>query len=166
MSESKMREALERLVAVVVKRNCDGMEWGDNFGELMSALGVSSEALAHQPAVKDAVGGDEPFGYFRTEAFGWTDCGQDDVGAKPLYARPQTSQLNLDYLREMGRLEARIRELEQASAAVPEGYALAPIVSTTAMDLAGVAASEHSISRGMADEIWAAMLAASQPEVK
>ena len=33
-------------------------------------------------------------------------------------ARPQASQLNLDYLREMGRLEARIRELEQASAAV------------------------------------------------
>lgn len=51
MSESKMREALERLVAVVVKRNCDGMEWGDNFGELMTALGVSHAALAQPAAV-------------------------------------------------------------------------------------------------------------------
>lgn len=30
----------------------------------------------------------EPFGYFRPEPFGWTDCAPDDEGAIPLYAAP------------------------------------------------------------------------------
>lgn len=50
MSEQKMREALERLRAVVVQRNCGGMEWGDQFDDLMTALGMADEALAQQPA--------------------------------------------------------------------------------------------------------------------
>ena len=32
---------------------------------------------------------DEPFGYFRAEPFGWTDCAEDDEGAIALYERPQ-----------------------------------------------------------------------------
>lgn len=125
-----------------------------------------------EAAVKDAAGGDDPFGYFRTEAFGWTDCKQDDVGAKPLYERPQTSQLNLDYLREMGRLEARIRELEQASAAVPEGFVLVPVEPTLAMIAALGWSGDEMLAIGHAHitaEIVAAyksMLAASQPEVR
>jgi hypothetical protein len=31
----------------------------------------------------------EPFGYFRSEPFGWTDCGEDDEGAIALYEAPQ-----------------------------------------------------------------------------
>jgi hypothetical protein len=31
----------------------------------------------------------EPFGYFKPEPFGWTDCGEDDEGAIALYAAPQ-----------------------------------------------------------------------------
>lgn len=27
----------------------------------------------------------EPFGYFKAEAFGWTDCAETDEGARPLY---------------------------------------------------------------------------------
>ena len=30
-----------------------------------------------------------PFGYFRAEPFGWTDCAESDEGAKPLYEKPQ-----------------------------------------------------------------------------
>ena len=30
----------------------------------------------------------EPFGYFRPEPFGWTDCDQSDEGAIPLYEAP------------------------------------------------------------------------------
>lgn len=90
--------------------------------------------LGEPDAVKDAVGGDEPVAWeFQHEDTGLTmyECPQQvewgfeknnprwkKIG--PVYRRPQASQLNLDYLREMGRLEARIRELEQASAAVPE----------------------------------------------
>lgn len=33
--------------------------------------------------------GCEPFGYFRPEPFGWTDCAPDDEGAIPLYTAPQ-----------------------------------------------------------------------------
>jgi len=35
----------------------------------------------------------EPFGYFRAEPFGWTDCGPDDDGAKALYEWPANTQL-------------------------------------------------------------------------
>ena len=31
----------------------------------------------------------EPFGHFRAEPFGWTDCAKDDEGAIALYERPQ-----------------------------------------------------------------------------
>ena len=31
----------------------------------------------------------EPFGYFKAEPFGWTDCGKDDEGAIALYENPQ-----------------------------------------------------------------------------
>lgn len=30
----------------------------------------------------------EPFGYFRAEPFGWTDCAPNDEGAKALYEHP------------------------------------------------------------------------------
>lgn len=30
----------------------------------------------------------EPFGYFRAEPFGWTDCAPTDEGARPLYEHP------------------------------------------------------------------------------
>lgn len=32
---------------------------------------------------------DEPFGYFRPDPFGWTDCAKDEDGAIALYERPQ-----------------------------------------------------------------------------
>jgi len=38
------------------------------------------EALAHPS---------EPFGYFRAEPFGWTDCDPTDEGAKALYDHPE-----------------------------------------------------------------------------
>jgi hypothetical protein len=33
----------------------------------------------------------EPFGYFRAEPCGWTDCSETDEGAKPLYEKPPTT---------------------------------------------------------------------------
>lgn len=35
----------------------------------------------------------EPFGYFRAEPFGWTDCAPDDDGAIPLYERTQSARI-------------------------------------------------------------------------
>lgn len=34
----------------------------------------------------------EPFGYFKAEPFGWTDCAETDEGAIALYTSPQPAQ--------------------------------------------------------------------------
>ena len=44
------------------------------------------EAIAKQPAQR------EPFGYFKAEPFGWTDCAETDEGAVALYDRPQARE--------------------------------------------------------------------------
>ena len=41
------------------------------------------------PLVAPAPAQGEPFGHFRPEPFGWTDCAKDDEGAIALYERPQ-----------------------------------------------------------------------------
>jgi len=50
------------------------------------AITAIREALAEQPAQQ------EPFGYFKAEPFGWTDCAETDEGAIALYERPQPAQ--------------------------------------------------------------------------
>jgi len=52
-----------------------------------SRIDIYSAMLAATPAPAPAQG--EPFGYFRAEPFGWTDCAEDDEGAIALYERPQ-----------------------------------------------------------------------------
>ena len=42
-----------------------------------------------EPIIKPEIKVDkEPFGYFRAEPFGWTDCAPTDEGALPLYTAP------------------------------------------------------------------------------
>jgi hypothetical protein len=52
----------------------------DHGGALLHRL---NQLLKAEPAAQ------EPFGYFRPEPFGWTDCAKDDEGAIALYERPQ-----------------------------------------------------------------------------
>ena len=40
----------------------------------------------------------EPFGYFRSHLWGWTDCGPDDEGARALYERPQAVPMTPEYV--------------------------------------------------------------------
>lgn len=54
--------------------------------DLMRAYECIRKALATTPAPAPAQG--EPFGHFRAEPFGWTDCAEDDEGAIALYERP------------------------------------------------------------------------------
>lgn len=35
----------------------------------------------------------EPFGHFKAEAFGWTDCAETDEGAQPLYDQAAIDEL-------------------------------------------------------------------------
>jgi hypothetical protein len=41
-----------------------------------------------ETAFKAFLAGQEPYGYFRSQPFGWEDCGEHDEGAKPLYEVP------------------------------------------------------------------------------
>ncbi len=47
---------------------------------------------AHQPQAQ----AQEPFGYFRPDPFGWTDCAPTDEGAIPLYEHPTGRPRPLD----------------------------------------------------------------------
>ena len=55
--------------------------------EIASTLAARWGAPA--PASGEAM---SPFGYFRAEPFGWTDCAESDEGAKPLYESPPPAQ--------------------------------------------------------------------------
>lgn len=50
----------------------------------------------------------EPFGYFKAEPFGWTDCEKDDDGAIALYERPQAQPVARDVL--MAAMRAAVAE--------------------------------------------------------
>ena len=57
---------------------------------------VYTAPQATQQAAQSTTGGgvtagapSEPFGYFKAEPFGWTDCAETDDGAVALYERPQ-----------------------------------------------------------------------------
>jgi len=64
----------------------DGNTWdGPNAPTHWTPLPHAGNAAA--PASAPAQ--DEPFGHFRVEPFGWTDCAKDDEGAIALYERPQ-----------------------------------------------------------------------------
>ena len=52
--------------------------------------------LRIEMAIKEALAQAEPFGYFKAEPFGWTDCAETDEGAIALYqAPPQRTWVDL-----------------------------------------------------------------------
>ena len=54
-------------------------QWSeDNADRLQTASSVLTNSTKPR-------GNQEPFGYFRAEPFGWTDCGENDEGAVALY---------------------------------------------------------------------------------
>jgi len=64
----------------------------------------------------------EPFGYFKAEPFGWTDCDKDDEGAVAMYEAPPTrkplSEIEINNIVEevlpSGTMLDFIRAIEQA----------------------------------------------------
>jgi hypothetical protein len=58
----------------------------------------------------------EPFGYFRAEPFGWTDCSETDEGAVPLY-----DQAVVDDLRESDAVRDRLAALLSDTAIALKG---------------------------------------------
>jgi hypothetical protein len=73
-------ECLGRWSAYLVENgkqaDCEPPSW------LVDAINkATTSPLPAQPA-------QEPFGYFKAEPFGWTDCAETDEGAKALYEAP------------------------------------------------------------------------------
>lgn len=65
-----------------------GQSYADCYGSPVIAWLAWSESRRTQHSTA------EPFGYFRAEPFGWTDCAETDEGAKALYeAAPQQAPL-------------------------------------------------------------------------
>jgi hypothetical protein len=56
--------------------------YGDSHGLIEVVPAEAVLALLAGKVLCDA----EPFGYFKPEPFGWTDCAETDEGARPLYA--------------------------------------------------------------------------------
>lgn len=62
---------------------------GNRMAALLQELVDAPEVLpATNPAQISSSA--EPFGYFKAEPFGWTDCAETDDGAIPLYTAPPT----------------------------------------------------------------------------
>ena len=74
-TEQKLREALRALEVLFspIAKDSTAKVW----------IEKAREALALPPTQAD-----EPFGYFRPEPFGWTDCAETDEGAIALYTHP------------------------------------------------------------------------------
>ena len=71
--------------------------WGQevNTTKLNTAHAFASRVLAGQPAPQPAAQQGEPFGYFRAEPFGWTDCAEGDEGAVALYEKAGVTDATL-----------------------------------------------------------------------
>jgi hypothetical protein len=61
------------------------------WGKVLSHAKSREFARAIESATLEALAKQEPFGYFKAEPFGWTDCAETDEGAVALYERPQKS---------------------------------------------------------------------------
>ena len=92
--------------ALRLAKELDGViadvEEGKGFDDVcLDTIKYVRDALAEQPNIDKYLEKDnseqqaqqqEPFGYFKAEPFGWTDCAETDEGAIALYERPQPAQ--------------------------------------------------------------------------
>lgn len=53
--------------------------------ELCDLVAGRAYTLQHVEGVEAAIVTDDPFGFFKAEPFGWTDCAETDEGAKALF---------------------------------------------------------------------------------
>lgn len=91
-------EKLEALRASMHEDNYDSFLGKERECELIDE--IIEQAKAEQERTS------EPFGYFKAEPFGWTDCADDDEGAIALYEKPQPTPQDV--------IEKRNAELEVA----------------------------------------------------
>ena len=80
-------QGLRDFLTELSKQKPEKPDYWSSCGQCERNSSTAEDLLAATPAPAPAQG--EPFGYFRAEPFGWTDCAEDDEGAIALYERPQ-----------------------------------------------------------------------------
>ena len=80
---------------MLFKTKAEAVSWRDQYKKGFASIeGLVRPFLPAAPVqepdhLRDATKMvDEPFGYFKAEPFGWTDCAETDEGAIALYERP------------------------------------------------------------------------------
>ena len=68
------------------KQKPEKPDYWSSCGQCERNSSTAEDLIAATPAPAPAQG--EPFGYFRAEPFGWTDCAATDEGAIALYEHP------------------------------------------------------------------------------
>ena len=85
-----------RVIALIAERQKLGIaKYGTTVAEnpltlrqwLQHALEESLDQAIYLQRAIEELDKQEPFGYFKAEPFGWTDCAETDEGAKALYER-------------------------------------------------------------------------------
>ena len=86
----KLREAAQQALEALEEPQ-DPVAY--NGWVLREVLFDNGEPVGHrEPPKAEQPAEQEPFGYFRAEPFGWTDCAPDDEGAIALYEAPQPAK--------------------------------------------------------------------------
>lgn len=104
------REAFELSISMEYEHPTDLTRDGDGYsdGYVDNAWWGWCKALHYSKSPISQNEQQEPFGYFKAEPFGWTDCAETEEGAIPLYESPPKQ-------------------------AIPEGWKLVPIEPTERM---------------------------------
>jgi hypothetical protein len=108
------------------------------------ALELHRQRLAATPAPAPAQG--EPFGHFRVEPFGWTDCAKDDEGAIALYERPQEVGLTDEERQQVFRAAERrmVREINLSWRDAIVDEVIAAIREKMGQVMSAIDARQHS----------------------
>jgi hypothetical protein len=79
----KLQDVAERFIAEYSRITEERDKYGDSYpGSDSLVVDVADlRAFLAQYVLCES----EPFGYFKAEPFGWTDCAETDEGAMPLY---------------------------------------------------------------------------------
>ena len=100
------------------KQKPEKPDYWSSCGQCERNSSTAEDLLAATPDPVPAQG--EPFGHFRVEPFGWTDCAKDDEGAIALYERPQ----------EVGLTDEERADMACAVAAICTGTSSRTVAAT------------------------------------
>ena len=154
--------------------NCRAVQLaGDRMAALLQELVDAPDVLsATNPSQISSSA--EPFGYFKAEPFGWTDCAETDDGAIALYTAPPVSDVEpVAYVTGVYGGHTTVAPIDAAQVlrvgmalytappapSVPDGWKLVPVEPTPEMMRSGMNVPFNKAARHNA--VYRAMLAAA-----